>query len=176
MKDKNIFIKFKIGNTINWSGNFFKEFKEGWDMEKAIEHLKNNGNRLDFAIDEFKSGMNKIVNIKYEFKTYFYELDNGMEITDNKNISLVFRKPKFYQTALTEIKGNVLDEVYPEEVYPELKGNDKLTMADRMGSEEAKCPDCCNNEWWLLPADSVAVREGGKPYIECLNCGLQTHL
>jgi Zn ribbon nucleic-acid-binding protein len=45
-----------------------------------------------------------------------------------------------------------------------------------MGSEEAKCPDCSNNEWFLLPDDSVAVREGGKPYIECLNCGYHTHL
>ena len=57
--------KFKIGHTVNWEGDFFKEFKEGWDMEKAIEHLDtNNGNRLDFAIDEFKSGTNKIVNIR----------------------------------------------------------------------------------------------------------------
>lgn len=81
------------------------------------------------------------------------------------------RKPKFYQTELTEIKGNVLDMVYPY-----FKGEEQLTMEERMGSEEAKCPECSNNEWWLLPADSCAVREGGKPYIECLNCGLQTHL
>ena len=80
-------------------------------------------------------------------------------------------KPKFYQAVLKEVKGNVLDEVYPH-----LKGKDQLTMTERMGSEEAKCPDCSNNEWWLLPNDGVAVREGGKPYIECLNCGYQTHL
>jgi uncharacterized Zn finger protein len=49
-------------------------------------------------------------------------------------------------------------------------------MTERMGNEEAKCPECSNNEWWLLPNDGVAVREGGKPYIECLNCGYQTHL
>jgi hypothetical protein len=80
------------------------------------------------------------------------------------------RKPKFYRAELIEIKGNVLDEVYPY-----FKG-EQLTMEERMGSEEAKCPECSNNEWWLLPGDSVAVREGGKPYIECLNCGLHTHL
>ena len=80
-------------------------------------------------------------------------------------------KPKFYQAVLKEIKGNVLDEVYPH-----LIGKEQLTMTERMGSEEAKCPDCSNNEWYLLPGDSVAVREGGKPYIECLNCGYQTHL
>jgi Zn ribbon nucleic-acid-binding protein len=78
-------------------------------------------------------------------------------------------KPKFYKAALIEIKDNILDRVYPH-----LKG--QITMTERMGSEEAKCPECSNNEWWLLPDDSVTVREGGKPYIECLNCGHQTHL
>ena len=78
-------------------------------------------------------------------------------------------KPKFYKAALIEIKDNILDRVYPFH-----KG--QITMTERMGSEEAKCPECSNNEWWLLPDDSVAVREGGKPYIECLNCGYQTHL
>jgi hypothetical protein len=81
------------------------------------------------------------------------------------------RKPKFYQTVLTEIKDNVFDHVYPY-----LNEKEQMTMTERMGSEEAKCPECFNNEWWLLPSDSVSVREGGKPYIECLNCGLQTHL
>jgi DNA-directed RNA polymerase subunit RPC12/RpoP len=81
------------------------------------------------------------------------------------------KKPKFYKAELKEIKGNVLDKVYLR-----FKGEKKITMTERMGSEEAKCPECSNNEWWLLPADSVAVREGGKPYIECLNCGLLTHL
>jgi DNA-directed RNA polymerase subunit RPC12/RpoP len=80
------------------------------------------------------------------------------------------RNPKFYQTALAEIKGNVLDEVYSE--YEE----GSFTLTERMGSEEARCSECSNNEWWLLPADSCAVRESGKQYIECLNCGYQTHL
>lgn len=83
------------------------------------------------------------------------------------------RKPKFYQTVLTEIKGNVLDHVYS---YLNEKQKEQMTMTERMGSEEAKCPECSNNEWWLLPSDSVSVREGGKPYIECLNCGFHTHL
>ena len=80
-------------------------------------------------------------------------------------------KPKFFKAELVEIGGNVLDHVYPH-----LKGKGQLTMAERMGTDEAKCPECSNNEWWLLPNDSVTVREGGKPYIECLNCGHQTHL
>jgi hypothetical protein len=77
--------------------------------------------------------------------------------------------PKFYKSELTLIEGNVLDEVYPH-----LKG--QLTMWERMGSNEAICPDCKKNEWWLYPKESVGVKNGGKPYIECLNCGHQTHL
>ena len=76
--------------------------------------------------------------------------------------------PKFYKTVLIEIRGNVLDEVYPHQ-----KG---VTLTDRMGSEDALCPDCTNNEWFLLPAESAAVMQGGKPYIECLICGYHTHL
>ena len=78
-------------------------------------------------------------------------------------------KPKFYQAVLVKVEGSVLDKVYPFH-----KG--QMTLTERMGSEEAKCPDCSNNEWFLLPNDSVAVREGGKPYIECINCGYHTHL
>jgi hypothetical protein len=81
------------------------------------------------------------------------------------------RKPKFYQAVLVEVKGNVLDHVYPH-----LKGKNQLTMTERMGSEEAKCGECGNNEWILLADDSCAVREGGKPYMECMNCGTITHL
>jgi hypothetical protein len=81
------------------------------------------------------------------------------------------REPKFYKAVLVPIEGNVMDEVYPYHV-----GEKQLTMKERMGSDEAKCPECSNNEWYLLPGDSAAVREGGKPYIECLNCGHQTHL
>jgi hypothetical protein len=81
------------------------------------------------------------------------------------------RKPKFFQAVLQPIKGNVLDHVYPH-----LKGKNQLTMTERMGSEEAKCGECSNNEWILLAGDSCAVREGGKPYMECMNCGTITHL
>lgn len=79
------------------------------------------------------------------------------------------KKPKFFQSTLTEIKGDVLLHVYP-------KTGDKLTMTERMGSEEALCPDCGKNHWWLHPKECGAVREGGKPYIECINCGYITHL
>lgn len=77
-------------------------------------------------------------------------------------------KPKFYQGVLKPINGNVLKYVYPH--------IDNMTMEERMGSEDAICPECGNNEWWLLPKESVIVKESGKPYIECLHCGYHTHL
>jgi uncharacterized Zn finger protein len=49
-------------------------------------------------------------------------------------------------------------------------------MKERMGSDNAECPECKENEWWLYPNESVMVAQGGKPYIECLNCGHITHL
>ena len=78
------------------------------------------------------------------------------------------KRPKFYQAVLKEIKGNVLKEVYGQDCT--------LTMAERMGSASAKCPECGSNTWWLLPKEGGAVREGGKPYIECMDCGYGTHL
>ena len=81
------------------------------------------------------------------------------------------KEPKFFKVELVEVGGNVLDYVYPK-----FKGKNQLTMKERMGSDEAKCSECGGNEWMLLPKESVAVREGGKPYIECLGCGYLTHL
>lgn len=75
-------------------------------------------------------------------------------------------KPKFYQTELTLIEGNVLDIIYP---------NKNVTLEERMG-ENAECTECGKNEWMILPKELSLVREGGKPYIECLNCGNITHL
>ena len=78
------------------------------------------------------------------------------------------RKPKFFQAVLQEVKGDVLEHVYHK--------NHGMTLTERMGSEEAKGSECFNNEWIVLAPDSCAVREGGKPYIECMNCGSITHL
>lgn len=77
---------------------------------------------------------------------------------------------KFYQAVLKEVKGNVLDHVYPH-----LKGNGQLTMEERLGNPEGNC-ECGGSEWILLPKESIAVSQGGKPYIECMNCGELTHL
>lgn len=80
-------------------------------------------------------------------------------------------KPIFFKAVLKKVNGNVLDYVYPQ-----LKGSNQLSMTERMGNENAECPDCNNNHWWLLPNESVAVSLGGKAYIECLECGYITHL
>ncbi len=74
------------------------------------------------------------------------------------------RKPEFFQAELRKLTD--------EEVLKETKG---LSVDERMG-KDAKCPECGDNRWWLLPKAGAAVREGGKPYCECLNCGYQTHL
>jgi hypothetical protein len=78
--------------------------------------------------------------------------------------------PRFFQAVLQEIQGNVLDHVYPQ-----FQGDNQLTLEERMGFN-ANCPDCDCNSWILLPKESVMVSEGGKPYCECMNCGLVTHL
>jgi hypothetical protein len=77
---------------------------------------------------------------------------------------------KFYQAVLKEVKGNVLDHVYPY-----FKGKGQLTMEERLGNPEGNCV-CGGSEWIILPNECVAVSQGGKPYIECMVCGEWTHL
>lgn len=81
-------------------------------------------------------------------------------------------KPTFYQAILVPIEGDVLDHVYPR-----FRGTPiQMTLTERMGSENAECLECGENTWVLLPKESAPVRESGKPYCECMNCGSQTHL
>ena len=82
-------------------------------------------------------------------------------------------KPKFFQAVLVPVE-NVLEHAYPQNV--QRYGSPMVTMTERMGSEEARCPECGKNTWWLQPVEGAAVREGGKSYIECMECGYQTHL
>jgi hypothetical protein len=79
-------------------------------------------------------------------------------------------KPIFYQAVLQEVRGNIFEHVYP------FKNTSSLTIEERMGNPEGNCEECNDNKWIVLPRESYAVRVGGKPYIECLNCGHQTHL
>lgn len=78
---------------------------------------------------------------------------------------------KFYQAVLVEVEGNVIDHVYPHLI------KHKITLEERMPND-ALCPECDDSrrEWYLLPKESIMVKEGGKPYCECMNCGYTTHL
>jgi DNA-directed RNA polymerase subunit M/transcription elongation factor TFIIS len=105
---------------------------------------------------------------RIEFRHTFLDMGNNL----NKTINM--SKPKFYQAVLQEVEGDVLARVYPEHIRK--YGKVMTTMTERMGSEEAECPECGQNEWWLYPKESVLVAQGGKAYIECLNCGHTTHL
>ena len=74
-------------------------------------------------------------------------------------------KPKFYQAELRLLTDDQVMDV--------TRGQ---SIEERMNGENATCPACGRNEWWLLPKESSPVRTGGKPYCECLKCGYQTHL
>ena len=93
------------------------------------------------------------------------------------------RKPVFYKSVLVEVEGNILDDVYPHL----LNTIHMPTMEERLG--DAECPNCIEEirvydhkkledrtRWVLLPKESASVIQGGKPYIECLDCGYKTHL
>lgn len=81
------------------------------------------------------------------------------------------KKAVFYQAVLKKVKGNVFDKVYPQSV-----GKNQSTLLERLGDEHGCCSECGHNEWMLLPNEGVAVKQGGKAYIECLTCGNTTHL
>lgn len=87
-------------------------------------------------------------------------------------------KPVFYKAILQKVEGNVLDEVYPH-----LVGTKHMPTLDERLFNKGNCPDCIDQSikkthtrWMLLPDESVAVSQGGKAYIECLDCGCVTHL
>lgn len=76
---------------------------------------------------------------------------------------------KFYLSVLEPVEAEqVLMTVYPLHIAQQ------LTLEERL--PEGACVDCGGKEWIILPKDCAAVREGGKPYIECKGCGYHTHL
>lgn len=77
------------------------------------------------------------------------------------------KDPVFYQLELRKVE-NVMEHVYG----PGAKG---MTLEERLPNNAA-CPDCGENVWHLYANESPEVREGGKPYIYCQNCGYRTHL
>lgn len=78
-------------------------------------------------------------------------------------------QPKFFHSVLVPVEAeNVLLTVYP------LRIAGQLTLEERLPG--GTCEDCGGNEWIILPSESALVRESGKPYIQCKNCGYHTHL
>lgn len=76
---------------------------------------------------------------------------------------------QFYKTVLVPIaESEVLKTVYPEWLA------NQLTLEGRL--PKCECEDCKGTDWIIRPKESVAVKESGKPYIECMNCGYVTHL
>ena len=51
-----------------------------------------------------------------------------------------------------------------------------MTITERLGNAEGTCPECGCNSWIILAEESCARVEGGKPYIECMECGTSSHL
>ena len=74
-------------------------------------------------------------------------------------------KAKFYKANLVLLVPKKLNEI--------TKG---MPVSERTENPDGTCPECGGLKWWLLPNESVAVREGGKAYIECLSCGYRSHL
>ena len=86
---------------------------------------------------------------------------------------------KFYKVHLTACpEGEVLKYAYgqisasPKTMNAVRSG--EITLNERIG--EGVCERCGNDEWMILPMSIKSVKEGGKAYIECLNCGNVTHL
>lgn len=77
------------------------------------------------------------------------------------------KTPVFYQLELKKVE-NVMEHVYGEKAK-------LMTLEERLPNNGA-CEECGENVWHLLPKESASVREGGKPYIACQNCGNVTHL
>jgi hypothetical protein len=81
------------------------------------------------------------------------------------------KEVRFFQSVLQEIPSSkIMDVVYPN------KPKGSVTLEERLPESEWNCPECNCNSWIVLPRESAAVKEGGKPYIECMNCGYSTHL
>lgn len=79
-------------------------------------------------------------------------------------------KPKFYQMVLVPVEADkVIEHVYPN------KPKGAITLADRLPNNGA-CRNCGNANWMIRPTEIKDTLDGGKPFIECMSCGQNTHL
>ena len=83
------------------------------------------------------------------------------------------KEAKFFLSSLSEIKGSVLDYVYPDMKQRGVT----MTFKERLGTKHGECPECGHKKWWLIPLE-LNPNYGGKQWIECMNplCGYRTHL
>lgn len=79
-------------------------------------------------------------------------------------------KPKFYQLVLQPVPlEDVIAHVYPN------KPKGAITLEERLPNNCA-CEDCGHHNWMIHPTEIKDTLDGGKTYIECMNCGRHTHL
>ena len=60
-------------------------------------------------------------------------------------------------------------------IYGDAFRNDPDYFIKRV-NDTMLCPECGGREFNLYPDKFVVVSQGGKPYIECANCGETSHL
>jgi hypothetical protein len=87
-----------------------------------------------------------------------------------------YDNPQFFKCILVPIETDkVLETAYSDNKRAlHFITNGEMTLQERL--PDCTCEECGKKSWFLLPKEGVAVRTGGKPYIECLNCGFVTHL
>jgi hypothetical protein len=139
--------------------NTLKEVYEAQGQSAVFDWVRiNNHNRP-----------NKEEHIPYEYceacDTKSPSLDHNCLVCGQLTKGNSTAKPKFYQAVLKPIK-DVIAHVYPQ---------GGITLEERLPNN-ACCDNCGGNEWMLLAQESIAVKQGGKAYCECLGCGSNTHL
>lgn len=134
-------------------GRKFVVRKKGNCLVAVSEENKSPYGRVNIKTEDYIGGTHCFEGLREALKKYREKYKNP-------------KAPKFYQAVLVPIK-DIVQHCYPHAP--------QITIADRMGDDHATCPECGENEWILLPKEGAAVTQGGKPYMECKNCGYHTH-
>ncbi len=106
-------------------------------------------------------------------KHYGQRIPKSLSIEEIAKIYLIETsgdKPQFYQLVLQPI---ALEDVISH-VYPNIKKG-AITLDDRLPIN-CKCDECGHNKWMIHPTEIKDTLNGGKTYIDCMNCGRHTHL
>jgi len=116
--------KFKVGDTVKWSGNFVAGFKDGKTKEDIRIMINSNINFEDYIIREQLSGIGKIIRIGrdvdlYDLNIDFIFLENGKQFPlDAKNITLIPKKKvlKEYFLYTIDFKGEEIKVLFENEM------------------------------------------------------------